>query len=183
MARYCSKCSKKFGFFEEGFDGMCKNCYDKKLEEERIRIQREQEEKEREERRRIEEQKRKEEERKRIEEEQRRIEEERKRIEEEQRREEEQRKIEKERMEKELLEKTKYIKDIMLKYTRFAVVSGNAIYNMNLSIEISEKDIICKLIEHTISTLPLNPTYRDIEKINTRKYLKKLIAILHNEKL
>ena len=35
MARYCSNCNKKFGFFEEDYDGMCKDCYDKKIEEER----------------------------------------------------------------------------------------------------------------------------------------------------
>lgn len=29
MARYCSKCNRKIGFFEDDFDGMCRNCYEK----------------------------------------------------------------------------------------------------------------------------------------------------------
>ena len=41
MARFCNKCNKKFGFFEEDYNGMCKNCYEanlKKIEEnERIK--------------------------------------------------------------------------------------------------------------------------------------------------
>lgn len=93
MARYCSKCNKKFGFFEEDFDSMCRNCYEKKLrqdeierqerikkqEEERKKIEHErriQEEKEREEKRRQEEKRREEEKKKQ--EEKKRVEEERK---------------------------------------------------------------------------------------------------------
>ena len=37
MARYCINCNKKIGFFEEDFDGVCKDCYEKKIEEERIK--------------------------------------------------------------------------------------------------------------------------------------------------
>lgn len=30
MAKFCSKCNKKFRFFEEDFDGLCRGCYEKK---------------------------------------------------------------------------------------------------------------------------------------------------------
>lgn len=36
MAMFCSKCGKKFEFLEAGFEGMCKSCYDKKLEQEGV---------------------------------------------------------------------------------------------------------------------------------------------------
>ena len=66
MARYCSNCNKKFGFFEEDYDGMCKDCYDKKIEEERKRNYEEQQKriKEQEEKRKLEEQQRIEQQRK-----------------------------------------------------------------------------------------------------------------------
>ena len=38
MARFCKQCNRKFGFFEEDFDGICIECYEKNQEEERIRI-------------------------------------------------------------------------------------------------------------------------------------------------
>ena len=31
MARFCSKCKKKFKFFEKDFNGICKNCYEENL--------------------------------------------------------------------------------------------------------------------------------------------------------
>lgn len=34
MAKICSRCGKKIGFFEEDFNGLCKDCYNKKLDEE-----------------------------------------------------------------------------------------------------------------------------------------------------
>ena len=77
MARFCSKCSRKMGFFEEIFDGMCKSCYDKEIEQERIRIQKERERKLKEEEEKRLEEERKIEEQKRLEEE-RRLEEQRK---------------------------------------------------------------------------------------------------------
>lgn len=60
MARYCNQCNRKFGFFEQGYDGICKDCYDKKIEEERKRKYEEQQKKirEEEEKRKIEEQRR-----------------------------------------------------------------------------------------------------------------------------
>lgn len=57
MARFCSRCGKKIGFFEEDFDNMHYNCYlEKKAEDDRLR--------EEEKIRKLEEQKRIEEERK-----------------------------------------------------------------------------------------------------------------------
>ena len=38
MARYCNKCERKMGFFEQNFDGMCKECYNISIEEERKRL-------------------------------------------------------------------------------------------------------------------------------------------------
>ena len=35
MARYCIKCGKKLGFFEEDYNDMCQTCYDRNIEEER----------------------------------------------------------------------------------------------------------------------------------------------------
>ena len=43
MARYCNQCNRKFGFFEQDYDGICKDCYDKKIEEEKIEKQKERE--------------------------------------------------------------------------------------------------------------------------------------------
>lgn len=106
MARYCSNCNKKFGFFEEDYDGMCKDCYDKKIEEERKRNYEEQQKriKEQEEKRKLEEQQRIEQQRKleeqrkenekRILEEQRKLKEKQQKEEEEKKKMEEQRKIE-----------------------------------------------------------------------------------------
>lgn len=91
MARYCSQCNRKIGFFEEDFDGMCKSCFEEKQKQEELRrqeeIRKKQEEfkrqeelrkKELEERKelaRIEKQKEKEEEQRRLEEEKRKQEE------------------------------------------------------------------------------------------------------------
>lgn len=103
MARYCNNCNKKFGFFEEDYDGMCKDCYDKKIEEERKRKYEEQQRKikEQEEKRKLEEQQRIEQQRKleeqRKENEKRRIEEQRKLKEKQQKEEEEKKKIEEQR--------------------------------------------------------------------------------------
>lgn len=62
MARYCNKCERKMGFFEQNFDGMCKECYNISIEEERKRLE-EQKNKKREE----EERRKQEEEKKRLE--------------------------------------------------------------------------------------------------------------------
>jgi len=34
MARYCNKCNKKIGFFEEDFESMCQNCYEEEIKQE-----------------------------------------------------------------------------------------------------------------------------------------------------
>lgn len=105
MAKFCSRCNKKFRFFEEDFDGICRGCYEKKIKQDEIekqeiiRKQKEKIEKLERERRIEEEKRRKEQEQRRIEEE-RRLEEEQNKIEEE-RRLEEQRHQEKERIEEE----------------------------------------------------------------------------------
>lgn len=39
MARFCSKCNRKIGFFEEDFEGICKSCYEENLRKEERRIQ------------------------------------------------------------------------------------------------------------------------------------------------
>ncbi len=39
MARFCSKCNRKIGFFEEDFEGICKSCYEENLRKEGRRIQ------------------------------------------------------------------------------------------------------------------------------------------------
>ena len=36
MARYCSQCNRKIGFFEEDFDGMCKSCFEEKQKQEEL---------------------------------------------------------------------------------------------------------------------------------------------------
>ena len=41
MARYCSQCNRKIGFFEEDFDGMCKSCFEEKQKQEELRRQEE----------------------------------------------------------------------------------------------------------------------------------------------
>ena len=103
MARYCNQCNRKFGFFEEDYDGICKDCYDKKIEEERKRKYEEQQKKirEEEEKRKLEEQQRVEQQRKLEEQkkeiEKRKIEEQRKLKEKQQKEEEEKKKIEEQR--------------------------------------------------------------------------------------
>ncbi len=41
MARYCSKCNRKIGFFETDFDGMCENCYDELQRQKQLKQQEE----------------------------------------------------------------------------------------------------------------------------------------------
>ena len=163
MARYCSECNKKFGFFEDDFDGMCKNCYDKRLEEERKReyerqqkIKKEQEEKK----------KREIEEKERL----RKI------------------AIEKElelkkQNEIKLKEKIKYVINIITPNKRFVAVVSNAIVSMNklLDFNIEDRNIIVEMIEYCINKLPENFTYKDIEKINTIKDLKDTIRQFNNK--
>lgn len=152
MAKYCSNCSKKIGFFEKDFDGMCKSCYDKFLEEKQLKLQRENEEKKR-------------------------------KLEEKKAKEMEQKKLLEEKKKKDSIEKLNYIKSIMLKNRRFTVVSANILYRIvNLidsfryNIDISIKNIeFDRILYYVINKLPLNPTYKDVENINTYKYLKEFI--------
>ena len=73
MARYCNICNKKINFFEETFDGMCKNCYNEYL----VKLEEENKKQEELERRKLEEEKKKQEEleRKKLEEEKKKQEE------------------------------------------------------------------------------------------------------------
>lgn len=153
MARYCNQCNKKFGFFEEDFDGMCRNCYDEFQRQEEIRKQ--------------------EETRKR-----------QKQLEEERQKQIQQQKQIQENKNKELKEKENYIKSLIMKYPRFTVVSSGILQEMFNAIEnfkyntdsMSLKNInLENILSYVIGKLPLNPTYKDVENINTYKDLIDLI--------
>lgn len=85
MARFCSKCNRKIGFFEEDFEGVCKSCYEENLKQEEIRKEQEElrkkeleERKELERLEKLENQRKKEEQQRKLEEEKKKNEEERK---------------------------------------------------------------------------------------------------------
>lgn len=188
MARYCSKCNRKFGFFEEDFDGMCKNCYDEVQRQEKIRKQEEVKKRQRqleEERKKI---KEKEENRRR--EEQKKLEEKRKNEE-----------IKKQKEKLELEEKTKYICTIISKYDNFVIAVANTLEVVSVGLkellEFGEKlcfdiktcegesiytdlknktiDWNTKMFQSVISSLPLQVEYEDVEKLYTLENFKKFV--------
>lgn len=39
MARFCNQCNKRFGLFEDDFEGICRNCYEEKIKQDNIKKQ------------------------------------------------------------------------------------------------------------------------------------------------
>ena len=174
MARFCSKCNKKFGFFEEEYNGMCKNCYEVSIEEERIKLQKEKEEKIR----------------KQEQEKQERI-----------KKKEEERKAKEEKNKIELKQKEKYITKIISKYNNFIIATANTIEvasgilkeclgegkqivyyilsqnseNIYTKLKYETLDWNIIILEYIISLLPLQAEYEDVEKICTLENFKNFV--------
>lgn len=181
MARFCKKCERKLGFFEEDFDGMCKDCYDESIEEERKRLEEKKAKRirEEEEKRRLEEKKRLEEKRK---------------LEEIKKHKEEQERLE-------LGEKTKYISNIISKYDSFIIAVANTLEVVSIGLkeflssgeklaldmitykggsiytDLKQKTINWNvgMFESIISSLPLQVKLNDIENLYTLEKFKEFV--------